>query len=95
MPSKKKKKKSETKKNKPSPIKKKPKKTVAAPKSKPALRPVVVLAEMPIPTVVISYEMIAERAFLIWERKTHTNYPEQNWIEAEAELRAELLVGGK
>jgi hypothetical protein len=90
MPSKKKKKKSEKKKNKPSAVKLKPRKTVAAPKRKLVAKPIVVAAVLPIPPLVISYDMIAERAFLIWERKTHTNYPEQNWIEAEAELRAEL-----
>lgn len=41
---------------------------------------------------VLSFEMVARRAFLIWERKTHTNYPEQNWREAEAELRAEFAA---
>jgi LAS superfamily LD-carboxypeptidase LdcB len=94
---KKKKNKSEKKKDKkPSfPQKKKVKKAVAAPQRKPKPKPAVVAADLPMPPVVISFELIAQRAFLIWERKTHTNYPEQNWKEAEAELMAELLADGE
>jgi hypothetical protein len=47
------------------------------------------------PPIVISYDLVAKRAFEIWQRKLHTNYPEQNWKEAEVELQAELLELGR
>jgi hypothetical protein len=78
--------------------KKKSKKKVVPkqkPKPKPAPKPILAAVDLPAPLIVVSYEMIARRAFLIWERKTHTNYPEQNWKEAEAELQAELIAAEK
>ena len=39
----------------------------------------------------ITHEMIAKRAYEIWLRKSsgsHSNNSVQNWLEAEAELRA-------
>lgn len=41
--------------------------------------------------VVITREMIAKRAYEIWLKKSHgahSNNSVQNWLEAEAELRA-------
>jgi len=74
----------------PPPPKPKPK-----PKLKPELKPILAAVDLPAPPIVVSYEMIARRAFEIWERKIHTNYPEQNWKEAEEELRAELIAAGE
>ena len=40
---------------------------------------------------VITHEMIAKRAYEIWLKKSHgahSNNSVQNWLEAEAELRA-------
>lgn len=67
----------------------KPKQVAPPVPAVPAAVPVPVAVVTPTP-IVLTYESVARRAFLIWERKTHTNYPEQNWREAEAELRAEL-----
>jgi hypothetical protein len=66
-------------------------------KSKPTVAAVVLAAAAPTnaPPIVVSYELVALRAFQIWQRKIHTNHPEHNWREAEAELRAELLEGKK
>jgi hypothetical protein len=39
----------------------------------------------------VTHETVAKRAYEIWLRKNHvaeTNYAQQNWSEAEAELRA-------
>jgi hypothetical protein len=74
------------------------KKKVVASKTKPKSKsqPVVavVVSAAPIPTtappIVISYDLVAKRAFEIWQRKLHTNYPEHNWREAEEQIRAEL-----
>jgi len=79
-------------KKKPVPAKPKPK---SKPKSKP--QPIVavivpaVTVPLTAPPIVISYDLVAKRAFEIWQRKLHTNYPEHNWREAEEELRVELL----
>ena len=40
--------------------------------------------------VVVTHEIIEQRAYEIWLRKNHvahTNNAPQNWLEAEAELR--------
>lgn len=78
-------------KKKPVPAKPKPK---SKPKSKtqPIVAVVIPAAPMPLtaPPIVISYDLVAKRAFEIWQRKLHTNYPEHNWREAEEELRVEL-----
>jgi Protein of unknown function (DUF2934) len=72
------------------PLRAKAKKVKAKPK--PTVVAFVAAVPTPIATqpIVISYELVALRAFQIWQRKINTNYPEQNWKEAEAELRAEL-----
>ncbi len=74
----------------------KPKKRAAAVAPRRlASAPVAVAVQLPGPQIAISYEMIAQRAFLIWERKTYTNHSDHNWREAEAELRAELGLKGE
>jgi hypothetical protein len=69
--------------------------TKAKPKAKSQPIVAVVIPAAPIPTtappIVISYDLVAKRAFEIWQRKLHTNYPEHNWQEAEEQIRAELL----
>jgi hypothetical protein len=70
-------------------VAKKTTKTVRSALSKPKTKPKP--AALPAP---ITHEMIAKRAYEIWLRKnhnSHSNNSVQNWLDAEAELRA----GGK
>lgn len=47
------------------------------------------------PHVEIPHEKIVQRAYEIWVRKGHPHgQDDQNWREAEAELRAEFAHGG-
>ena len=44
-------------------------------------------------TVEISYDDISRRAYEVWVRKGYPdNHPDENWREAEAELRAEAMA---
>ena len=59
-------------------------------------QPVKPAAGLPLQTKAIalprlSHEQIARRAMAIWEKKGHpTGQDEQNWLQAETELRTEL-----
>ena len=65
---------------------KKAKKTVRSVSAKPKTTP-----KPATPPAPISHEMVAKRAYEIWLRKSHNSHSNnavQNWLEAEAELRA-------
>jgi len=46
-----------------------------------------------LPTVALTHDLIAERARTIWrERGCSVNRDEENWREAEAQLKAEMGI---